>query len=112
MSITKSQNLIRLVRKQIAGGYEKKESIPTPQARFEKLGTIFSRYREDQNIELQLGRGLVNVLLTSCYCLLLSGPQVLLKVGSFHAVKSQYGIHSIKHFLPNMNLDTRDLLSI
>lgn len=43
MSITKNNALVKLVRKQIAGGYEKKESIPTPQSRFEKLGTIFSR---------------------------------------------------------------------
>ncbi|XP_034231228.1 uncharacterized protein LOC117639552 [Thrips palmi] len=43
MSVTKNNGLIKLVRKQISGGFEKKESISTPQARFEKLGTIYSR---------------------------------------------------------------------
>ncbi|KAK3913100.1 28S ribosomal protein S23, mitochondrial [Frankliniella fusca] len=43
MSITKNKFLVSMVKKNIAGGLEKKESLPTPGNRFEKLGTIFSR---------------------------------------------------------------------
>lgn len=43
MSISKNNALIRLVKKNIAGGFERKDSLPTPGTRFEKLGTIFSR---------------------------------------------------------------------
>lgn len=47
MSVTKNNLLVRQVRRQIAEGIEKKESLPNPGARFHKLGTIFSRYVED-----------------------------------------------------------------